>query len=150
MVTLIALALALSAGQVEETILQRFEPSAVTRLAPAGHPAVAYEWRIEGVERPYELEAVGERILSALGTTTSAPWEREPKDLLERYTPKNPVIQFMMGAKDNVGYSWDRAKLEGRIVVFDPARIPGPREPVAPIVAEASDPPRLASATFPP
>jgi len=69
------LVLALSAGEIEEIILERYERSQVLRVIPPGHPAAEYEWRIEprNADDIRGLEVVGDKVLAALGTPTNTP-----------------------------------------------------------------------------
>jgi hypothetical protein len=119
----LALALALSAAQVEEIIVHDFHPSQVFQVVPPSHPAVAYEWRIEGVgeRRGLYLAHVGEQILKALGTSRDTKWKWgglmfEGRDPWEELTD----MAEMMGKKSNVGFVWDLETQEGRLFVFDP------------------------------
>ena len=123
MSAVLALALALSAVQVEEIIVDDFHPSQVFQVIPSSHPAVAYEWRIEGVEdfRGLYLAYVGEQILKALGTSTDTRWKWGGLWFVGRDPWEDPTdMQEMMGKKSNVGFVWDLETREGRLFVFDP------------------------------
>ena len=115
MSAVLALALALSAAQVEEIIVEDFHPSQVFQVIPSSHPAVAYEWQIE---------EVGERILKALGTSTDTKWKWGGLWFVGRDAWEDPTgMQEMMGKKSNVGFVWDLETREGRLFVFDPEKM---------------------------
>jgi len=119
------LVLALSAGEIEEIILEQYERSQVLRVIPPSHPAAEYEWRIEprNADDLRGLEVVGDKVLAALGTPTNTPWEHRFPRLSERDATGNPAV---IAKKANVGcfLTMDTETQEARFLVFDPERIP--------------------------
>lgn len=140
MTTVLVLALALSAFQVEYIIWAHYPGSDIQQVSPTSHPAVEYEWRIEGwepkvfgsEETSNEVSAMGNRILDALGTsTTDSEWDFFGRLVpitemnIEQFEEMMKQLILVRGKRDNVAFEWsvpeDVPVL--RILVFDPAMI---------------------------